>query len=186
MNILVQIFRKLRDFFILVFLCKGNRTSFLRRMGARIGKNCDIYTRTGLFGTEPWLIEIGDDVTVCAEVTFLTHDGASRLFRKQCADMNAIYGNRFGTIRILDNSFIATNSTLLPGITIGPNSVVGACSVVTRDVPPGMVVAGNPAKVICSLEEYIERYRAKMIPVSATNRRELREELTIRFWKEIR
>lgn len=68
---------------------------------------------------------------------------------------------KIGKISIGDNVFIGANSTILPGITIGNNSIVGANSVVTKDIPENVVVAGNPAHVICSLEEYLKKYQLK-------------------------
>ena len=61
---------------------------------------------------------------------------------------------------MLDNCVVGMRAILLPGVTIGPDSIVGAGSVVTRDVPPRTVAAGVPARVLCTLDEYAERYRA--------------------------
>jgi serine acetyltransferase len=85
-------------------------------------------------------------------------------------------------VRVLDNSFVGENSILLPGVTIGPNSIVGAGSIVTKDVPPATEAAGVPARVICTLDEYVERYRSKMVPIESTDREALRRELTTRFF----
>lgn len=64
---------------------------------------------------------------------------------------------RYGKIVIKDNCFIGAHSTILPGVTIGPNSIIGACSLVRKDVEPNSVYAGIPARRICSLEEYAEK-----------------------------
>ncbi len=164
----------------------GNKAAYLRHLGARIGTNCSIYTAVANFGSEPWLIEIGDRVTLTNGVVLVTHDGASRLFRHLHHDMNPHYGNRFGVIRIHDDSFIGVNAVILPQVSIGPNSIVGAGSIVNHDVLPNRVVAGNPAHEICTLDEYIERYREKMIPLDATDRATLRRELTKTLWGEER
>jgi serine acetyltransferase len=74
----------------------------------------------------------------------------------------------------------------MPGISIGPDSIVGAASVVTRDVPPGTVAAGTPARTLSTLGEYVERYRQAMIPGLSSDRRELRAQLTRHFWGEER
>jgi acyl-[acyl carrier protein]--UDP-N-acetylglucosamine O-acyltransferase len=62
-----------------------------------------------------------------------------------------------GPIDILDNCFIGYGSIIMPRVTIGPNSIVAAGAVVVKDVPPGVVVGGNPAKVICTLEEVLAK-----------------------------
>ncbi len=164
---------------------RGNNVRYLRSLGTRIGELCEILTPVKNFGSEPWLIELGNRVTISQGVLFITHDGSSRLFRHQLAGSSP-WGNRFGPIRIGDNSFVGANATLLPNIEVGPNSIVGAGSLVNRTVPAATVVAGVPARRICSLAEYIECYQAKAIPIAATTRQGLRDELTQQFWGEWR
>lgn len=164
---------------------RGNKSRYLRYLGVRVGKDCDILTDIKNFGTEPWLIEIGSRVTLTQGVILITHDGSNRLFRETLSG-SSIWGNRFGTIRIGDNCFIGVNTIILPDVEIGHDSIVGAGSVVNKNVPPGSVVAGVPAREICSLDEYIARYQQKMIPIQAFSRRQLRRELTQRFWGELR
>ena len=180
------IWERLRFFFLYIVRFRGDNVAFLRFLGVRIGNHCQISTSIHNFGTEPWLVEVGNDVSITDGVIFLTHDGSSRLFRKKFPDMNVKYGNRFGPIQIHDNCFIGFNTIILPGISIGPDSIVGTGSVVTKNIPAGSVAAGNPARVICTLAEYIERYHQKSIPVEAQNRVALRRELTKRFWGEER
>ena len=57
-----------------------------------------------------------------------------------------------------DNVFVGAITTILPGVQIGNNVIIGAGSVVTRSIPDNMVAAGNPAKVICSLEDYKSKW----------------------------
>ncbi|HDD24236.1 MAG TPA: acyltransferase [Chloroflexi bacterium] len=178
--------RRRWDFFRAYYLlCHADRITYLRFLGVRIGERCSIYTDPHNFGTEPWLVELGDDVTVGQGVLFITHDGTSRLFRKHLQGASP-FGNRFGTIRIRDNCFIGNNAILLPDIEIGPDSAVGAGSVVTRSVPPRTIVAGNPARPIRSLDAYIENYTRRMVPIEATDREALRRELTVKLWGEER
>lgn len=123
------------------------------KAGVNIGENCRLndYPR---WGSEPWLISIGNHVEVSLNVTFLTHDGATWCFRDQNRYKDVI---RYGKIIIEDNCFIGANSTLLPGVRIGKNTIVGTGSVVTKDLEPNSVYAGVPAKRICSIEEYAEK-----------------------------
>ncbi len=164
-------------------LCGGNRAACLRRRGARIGRGTAILNRVADFGTEPWLVEVGARVTVAVGALFITHDGSSRVFRHRVAvDGPSPFGNRFGPIRVLDDCFIGARAILMPDVTVGPEAIVGAASVVTRDVPPRTVVAGVPARVVCRLERCMDSYRARMIPDLSADRAELRRQLTRRFW----
>ncbi|MBS1718394.1 MAG: acyltransferase [Armatimonadetes bacterium] len=112
-----------------------------------------------VFGSEPYLISIGAKTTIAGGVVFLTHDGTTRLFRQQAKFAKVI---KFGRINIHENCFIGYGSILMPGITIGPNSVVAAGSVVTKDVPPDTIVGGVPAKPIKGLWEYAEEVLASV------------------------
>lgn len=181
-----EIISELKNFFDLFIVCRGKKIEFFRKRGAKIGSNCELILKVKDFGSEPWLIEIGNNVTIGPNVSLITHDGSSRLFRHNFPDMNPIFGNKFSPIRIFDNCFIGANSIILPGVTIGSYSIIGAGSVVTKDVPSRSVVAGNPAKIIYTLDQYIEKYKKNMIPINSKKRLDLREELTLYFWKEKR
>jgi len=145
----------------------------LRRMGVQIGERCRIYTAN--FGAEPWLIRSGNHVCISNDVTFVNH-GLVWPFQDKYETLTS-----FGPIEIKDNCQIGVRATILPHVTIGPNSIVGACSVVTADVPPNSVVAGNPARVICSIEEYEQKCRARHIDIPE-DREAARRILVERFW----
>lgn len=119
---------------------------YARHVGVKIGKNCLIGTRD--WGSEPYLITIGNNVQITKNVHFHTHGGAHVLRID-----NPNY-DTFGMIKIEDWVYIGSESHILPGITIGNGSLVAAASVVTKSIPPGVVVGGNPARLICSIEEY--------------------------------
>ena len=125
----------------------------LIRQGLQIANDCQLSALPD-FGAEPYLISIGKQVTISARVSFITHDGGTRVFRRQDKYRDVI---KYGRIVIHDNSFMGYGSILMPGVSIGPNSVVAAHSVVTKDAPPNTVVGGVPARVLMSTEEYAEK-----------------------------
>jgi len=126
-----------------------NISEYFRKQGAMVGEDCFIAVRS--LGPEPFLVKIGNHVGISANVLFITHN-IGWTFRQEIPDLQV-----FGRIILEDNSTIGPNSIILPGVTVGKNSIVGAGSVVTKDVPPDVVVAGNPAKIITGIEEYKEK-----------------------------
>ncbi|MET0862962.1 MAG: acyltransferase [Nakamurella sp.] len=123
-----------------------------RAMGVVIGDDCRILS--DVVTTEPWLISIGDRVTVSSRVAFTTHDGTGWLFRD---DRGRRY--RYAPIKVGSDVFIGAGAIIMPGVEIGDRCVVGIGSVVTRSVPSGTVVAGNPARPISSYDSLYERMR---------------------------
>ena len=133
----------------LQFASSEQKANLYRKyLGVNIGKNIR-FTGVPSWGTEPYLIEIGDDVTITQKVTFHTHDGGVGLFRKEYPGINV-----FGKIKIGNNVFIGSNVIILPGVTIGSNVVIGAGSVVSKNIPDNCVAAGVPARVLKSIDEY--------------------------------
>lgn len=124
--------------------------SYARSIGVIIGQNCDIGTRN--FGSEPFLISIGDHVQITSGVSFITHDGGVWIFHNIDPTFDV-----FGRIKIGSNTYIGYNTTIMPGITIGNNCVIGACSLVTKSIPDNTVAAGVPCRHICSKEDYFQR-----------------------------
>jgi acetyltransferase-like isoleucine patch superfamily enzyme len=126
--------------------------SYVRR-GLVLGRDVRVIGKPD-FGSEPYLIEIGDHVTISSHVTFVTHDGGTWVFRHRPEYAGL---QRFARIKVGNNCFIGARAVILPAVRIGDNCVVGAGSVVTRSVPDNTVVAGAPARVICTYEEYVNR-----------------------------
>jgi acetyltransferase-like isoleucine patch superfamily enzyme len=116
-----------------------------------LGKNGSIVGQAN-FGSEPYLITIGDNTTISFDCAFVTHDAATRVIR------NLPDGNPetviYGLINIGQNCFIGCRSVVLPSVTIGDNCIIGAGSIVNKDIPSNSVAAGTPCKIICSIDEY--------------------------------
>jgi acetyltransferase-like isoleucine patch superfamily enzyme len=164
------------------FIHHANPISYLRRQGAVIGKDCDILCGVWGFGTEPYLIHIGDNVTLAGGVMLVTHDGATRVYRSSDSRWKPGTG-LYGKIKIGNNVFIGTNALVLPGVEIGDNVVIGAGSVVTKAVPSNQVVAGNPAKMISTVDEYREKSLGKSIFIERVANKKMKKiELIKSFW----
>lgn len=106
------------------------------------------------------LLTIEQGVTVSRNVTLLVHDySISTIFAQN--NENVTGAGIFKPIVLKENCFVGAGAILLPGATVGKNSIVGAGSVVKGTVPDNTVVAGNPAKAIKSLQEYYEKVNEK-------------------------
>jgi len=148
--------------------------AYARWIGVRLGDDCRLIgLTTGTFGSEPYLIRIGDHVTLAAGVRFITHDGAVDILRDEDPELDVV-----APIVIGNNVFIGTNAILMPGVTLGDDCIVGAGAVVTRDVPAGQVVGGVPARCIKSVAEYRAKVRAQAFRVRSRSGAEKR-----RFWE---
>jgi maltose O-acetyltransferase len=123
-------------------------TNYYIKRGMKVGKNFNRQSGTRLDPSNCWLIEIGDDVIMGNKVQLIAHDFSI---------MHHTGYARFGRIVIGDRVFIGANSTILMNVRVGNDVVIGAGSLVNKNVPDGCVVAGVPAKVICSTTKYIEK-----------------------------
>lgn len=127
---------------------------------SNLGKNVSIVGQAN-FGSEPYLITIGDNTTISFDCAFVTHDAATRVIR------NLPDGNPetviYGPINIGQNCFIGCRSVILPGVTIGDNCIIGAGSIVNKDIPSNSVAAGAPCKIICSIDEYRKKHESEFL-----------------------
>lgn len=134
------------------FPSSDGRKFFNRMRGAKIGSGGWIGQGT-LLGNHPFLLTVGNNVIISAGVKLLTHD----------TSFTVVGGKDLaGEITIGDNIQIGENAVVLPGVTIGNDCIIGAGAVVTKDVPPGSVAAGVPAKVICSTAEALLKLDEKL------------------------
>lgn len=120
-----------------------------KKAGVKIGVNNAIHSH--FWSSEPYLISIGSNCAITYGVKIFTHGGA-RVARGIQPKFDI-----FGKVVIGDNTYIGTNSLIMPGVTIGNNVLVAAGSVVTHSVPDNVVIGGNPARILCTVAEYYQR-----------------------------
>lgn len=132
-------------------IIRGQTINQLRKKGAIIGNNVKLLSSTIDVHTS-CLVEIGDNVTITNAIV-QAHDASTKLYIGYTKIAKTIIGN---------NVFVGMGSIILPGSRIGDNVIIGAGSVVRGLIPENSVVIGNPAKVVCTCEEYIDKNRKKM------------------------
>lgn len=124
----------------------------LIRRGLTIGKNCKL----GNCSIDPshcFHITIGDNVVFGPRVRILAHDASTGVF---------LGYTRVSNVKIGSNVFIGAHSIVLPGVTIGDNVIIGAGSIVSKDISSDSVAVGVPARVIKSLEDFLDAKRKEM------------------------
>ena len=129
------------------------RWARLRAMGMHIGADVNLPASTWIDVSHCWLISIGDGCGFGPDCLILAHDAQMDEF---------LDAARVGRVIIHPSCHIGARTVILPGVTLGPRTIVGSSSVVASTLPPDTVCAGNPAKVICSLEEYLAKHRARI------------------------
>jgi maltose O-acetyltransferase len=146
----------LNEGFLLRLLDFPNRVRLLLlvRSGLKIGENVYVSKRATIDATHPELISIGDDCTITDGVCILAHDASGKKHGLAVERAKVTIGNK---------TFIGVNTTILPGVTIGSNVIIGAGSVVVHDIPSDSVAFGNPAtahysvNMFCAKRKGLER-----------------------------
>lgn len=137
------------------------RANFLRDKGIiKMGKHC--YFHPINIPSEPELVSFHNNVIVAADVKFYTHDIAWFMFEYAQNDRDS-FGPYREPIEVFDNVFIGADSIILPGVKIGPNAVIGAGSVVTKNVKPDSIVGGSPAKKIGEYETLLKKRKLQHV-----------------------
>lgn len=138
---------------------KFSHVGYAKKIGVNFGENLHIYGNPySMFGSEPWCITLGDNVHITRDVLFVTHDGGTLLYRHLIPDLEIT-----SPIIVGNNVYIGVRSIILPGVTIGDNSIIAAGSIVTKDVLPNSVVGGVPAKFIKSSQDYLEGVKRRSL-----------------------
>ena len=134
---------------------------YAKFIGVNITGKVTIYGGSySMFGSEPYLVTLADNVFISVDTQFVTHDGGVLPFRKDIPDLDLA-----APISVGSNTFIGTKVLIMKGVDIGENCVVGAGSIVTKSVPDGSIVAGIPARVVKSTEEYLENGKKNSLKI---------------------
>lgn len=154
MNLLQKI--KNRNPFLNVY----KRADLWRMELGYVGDSVQVFHKVS-FGSEPYLIEIGSMTKITYGCKFITHDGGVYVLRNINKDANG--ASVYGKIVVGRNCFLGNDVTVLPGVRIGDNCIVGAGAVVTKSIPDNSVAAGVPCRVISTIEEYYNNMKSSFI-----------------------
>ncbi len=137
-------------------------TIYLKLIGVKVlGKPRYICSDLKIDSSNFGIISISSDVVISSEVRILTHDYSVSDSIRSITIEGTGEVRKIERVAIESGAFIGLRCTIMPGVVIGEGAIVGACSVVTKDVRPFTVVAGNPAKEICTREEYNQKVISK-------------------------
>lgn len=153
------LFLKFRFKYFEKYARKYDYTEILKSQGIKVGKGTIFYSPKTITidKQRPCLLEIGEYCKITKGTTILAHDYSRSVLRRKYGE---VIGEAKKTI-IGNNVFIGMHSIILMGANIGDNVIIGAGSVVTGRIPSDCVVAGNPARVICSLDDYYDKRKKK-------------------------
>ena len=143
------------------------RADYLRKHSALavIGQNVYFYSR--IFPSDPQLLKLGDNVVICTNVRFVSHDRVDIM-------LSGMYGQKYGKyyepIEVGNNVFIGADAVILPGVKIGDNTIIGAGAVVAKDLPSGAVWVGCPARKIGSFQDFVDKRKENIHPYNDPKR----------------
>lgn len=159
MNVVKKILRKV--WYLWAVRSSKNFVYYLRSKGITIGDNCFFQSpKTALVdSTRPLLVDIGEHCYFLENFTLLTHDNITKVFGPIFHE----YIPSSGRVKIGNNVYFARNCSVLKGVEIGDNCIIGFGSIVTHNIPSNSVAVGAPARVICSIEEYYKKRVCKSL-----------------------
>lgn len=159
MNIINKICNKIRKIY---YRSSGERyISFLRKKGVQVGEGTIVFNSKDIQidYSRPELLKIGSNVFLHKGTTILTHDWASFCFVNKYNEFIPSHGK----VIIGNNVWLGENVTILKGVSIGDNVIIGYGSIVTKSIPANSVAVGAPAKVICTIDEYFEKRKTEYL-----------------------
>lgn len=134
-------------------------TKYLRSKGIAIGDGCTFQEGVCIDTTRPSLVTIGNNVRMNKNFTLLTHDFGTSVFRLKYYE----FIPSSGKVNIGNNVYFAQKCTVLKGVTIGDNCIIGYGSIVTKSIPSNTVAVGCPARVLCTLDEYFDKRKSRCL-----------------------
>lgn len=136
------------------------RTEYIRRskIFACFGENSTMSSR--IIPLYPELISIGNNVRLAAKVSLIPHDMIHAMLNHW--DIEGVYREYVGCIKIDNNVFVGANTTILADVHIESNIIIGAGSLVNRDLKGGNVYAGIPVKKICTFNDFVEKRKTQV------------------------
>ncbi len=140
----------------------ASKLNKLKSEGMTVGKGTLLFPEIESFGSEPYLIHIGENCIIANGVKFVTHDGAIRIINN--SEEFRHINNKYGKIDIKDNVYIGENTIIMPNVVIGPNACVLPGSVVYRSIPAGTVWGGNPARAKNNTDNFEDYYNSEIYP----------------------
>lgn len=169
--------RRLKYIWDVKVVCRGDFSLYARMLGVRVGKGCRILDDPrNIFGSEPYLVTLGDHVSITGGVNFITHEGGVWLLRETDPDVDV-----FNPITVGNNVFIGARAMILPGVRIGNNVIVAGASLVSKDVPDNTIVGGVPAKVIGNTDDFLCKVTPDLVRVRALSAAQKKKLLLERF-----
>lgn len=146
---------------------------YAKSIGVNIQEDLRIYGSSyAMFSTEPWLIALGQNVHIVGGTIFITHDGGTLVLRNKIPDLELTK-----PITVGNNVYIGARCIIMLGVNIGNNVIIGAGSIVTKNIPDNSVAVGVPARVIKSLDEYLEKAKKNSLHLGHLKGQEKAREL---------